>query len=105
MDVKCDFSDVDDFFDVGEKEVLANEALIGKEAVEYAKENGNYKDHTGRLRSSNECVVDETGISFVNAATNDEGTPYASFVEAKGFDVLSGAALYAEEEAKKEFER
>ena len=30
---------------------------------------------------------------------------YASFVESKGFDVLSSAALYAEKRLKEEFER
>ena len=29
---------------------------------------------------------------------------YASFVESKGFDVLSSAALYAEKRLKEEFE-
>ena len=73
MDVKFDFSDVDGFFEQGYAEVKAVEDKVGKEAVDYAVKNGSYK--------------------------NPE---YASFVESKGYEVLSGAALYAEKRLKEE---
>lgn len=57
-----------------------------------------YQDRTGTLRQSNEYEVDETGLTLKNE------TEYASYVEAKEFDVLSGAALEAERILKEKFE-
>ena len=90
MAVDFDFSDVDAAFDEFYEE--AKEAMIevGEDAVQYAKDNGDYQDHTGTLRKSNEYEVDET--------------EYASYVEAKGFEVLSDAALEAEKRLKEKFE-
>ena len=45
-----------------------------------------------------EYEVDETGLTLKNE------TEYASFVEAKGFEVLSGAVLEAERLLKEKFE-
>ena len=90
MDVDFDFSDVDSFFDEGEWEVEKKMIDVDHEAVKYAEEHGGYKDHTLTLRTSNDYDVDETGLTLKNEAE------YASFVESKGYDVLSGAALYAE---------
>ena len=59
MDVDIDFSDVDSWFDDEESTVLAKEREIAEEAVRYAKDNGNYKDHTGHLRKSNDSEVVE----------------------------------------------
>jgi len=98
MDIDFDFSDVEEFFDTAKKEVVANEKLIGDEAVQYAIENGSYKNRTGHLRASNYSNADEEGLGIGNSAE------YASFVESKGFDVVSGAALYAEKQLKEEFE-
>lgn len=97
MAVNFDFSDVDSWFDDEKYRVLAKERDIASEAVEYAKKNGTYQDHTGTLRKSNDSEVDEQGILLKNE------TSYASFVESKGFDVLSSAALHAEKHAKEEF--
>lgn len=96
--VLSDFSDVDSWFDEETTRVLEKEREIGVEIVEYAKDNGNYQDHTGLLRKSNDCEVDEQGLLLKNE------TEYASYVESKGFDVLSGAALNAEKKLKEEFE-
>ena len=71
----------------------------GEAFVEDAKATGNYQDHTKHLRESNDYEVNEDGLILKNEAD------YASFVESKGFDVLSGAALYAEKRLKEEFER
>lgn len=101
MDVKCDadFSDVDQFLKDGEWEVQKKEIDVGDEAVKYAEEHGDYQDHTLTLRTSTDYDVDESGLTLKNEAE------YASFVESKGFDVLSGAALHAEKRLKEEFEK
>lgn len=98
MAIEFDFSDVDAFFDEGMNEVKAGMVEAGEMAVEYAKEHGNYQDQTGTLRKSNEYEVDESGLTLKNE------TKYASFVEAKDFEVLSGAALEAERFLKEKFE-
>ena len=99
MDVDADFSDVDQFFRDGEWEVEKKMIDVGDEAVKFAEENGDYQDHTLTLRTSNDYDVDESGLTLKNEAE------YASFVESKGYDVLSGAALYAEKRSKEEFEQ
>lgn len=98
MVVEFDFSDVEAFFQQGESEVVAKVSEIGEESIQYAKDNGTYKDRTGTLRQSNDSEADITGLTLKNEAE------YASFVEAKGFEVLSSAALYAEKRLKEEFE-
>ena len=98
MDVRGDFSDVDKFFSNGEWEVQKAMIDVGQDAVEYAEDNGNYQDHTLTLRTSNRYDVEEDKLILENSAE------YASYVEAKGFEVLSGAALYAEKRLKEEFE-
>lgn len=70
---------------------------IGTQGVEYAKEKGNYHNRTGRLRRSNKHNVSGTKMRLFNDA------PYADEMEARGFDVISGAILYTEELAKKAF--
>ena len=97
MAVDFDLSDVDDFFDEGYSELKETQIAIGKEAVEYAHQTGDYQNHTGTLREGNQFLIDE-GLILKNE------TSYACFVEAKGFDVLSGAALYAEKRLREEIE-
>ena len=77
----------------------------GDEAVKYAEEHGNYQDHTLTLRTSNKYDVDKDGLTLYNDAASPKGYNYASNVESKGYDVLSGAALYAEKQLKEEFEK
>ena len=105
MDVGFDFSDVDSFFDEGEWEVEKKMIDEGDEAVKYAEEHGNYQDHTLTLRTSNKYDVDKDGLTLYNDAASPKGDNYASNVESKGYDVLSGAALYAEKQLKEEFEK
>lgn len=94
-----DFSDVKRFLSNEEWEVQKKMIDVGDEVVKNAEEIGNYQDHTLTLRTSNEFDVDETGLTLRNTAE------YASFVESKGFEVLSGSALLAEKRLKEEFER
>lgn len=105
MDVDFDFSDVDSFFNEGEWEVEKKIIDVGDEAVKYAEEHGNYQDHTLTLRTSNKYDVDKDGLTLYNDAASPKGYNYASNVESKGYDVLSGAALYAEKQLKEEFEK
>lgn len=104
MDVGFDFSDVNNFFDVGEWEVEKKMIDEGDEAVKFAEKHGNYQDHTLTLRTSNKYDVDKDGLTLYNDAKSPKGYHYASNVESKGFEVLSGAALYAEKRLKEEFE-
>ena len=94
MDVDADFSDVAQFFRDGEWEVEKRMIDVGDEAVKFAEEHGDYQDRTLTLRTSNDYDVDKDGLTLKNEAE------YASFVESKGFDVLSGAALFAEKRLK-----
>lgn len=98
MDVRYDFSDVEEFFRNGKWEVQKKMIDVGAESVEYAETNGNYKDHTLTLRTSNGYDVEEDKLVLENTAE------YASYVESKGYDVISGAALFAEKRLKEEFE-
>ena len=107
MDLKCsgDFSDVDEFFSKGEWEVQKAMIDAGDNAVKHAEEHGDYQDHTLTLRTSNKFDVEEDRLILLNDATSPQGYQYASNVESKGYDVLSGAALSAERELKEKFER
>ena len=98
MVIDSDFSDVDQFFKDGELEVEMSMVDVGDAAVKDAKENHTYQNRTGNLEASNKCDVDKDGLTLDNTAD------YASYVEAKGFDVLSGAALRAEKKLKEIFE-
>lgn len=102
--VDFDFSDVDSFFDKGESEVKEVEGKVGKEAVEYAVQHGSYQNRTGTLRKSNKYSVSDEGLELKNDAKSPEGYNYASNVESKGYEVLSGAALFAERRLKEEIE-
>lgn len=94
MDVESDFSDVEKYFEDGKWEVQKVMIDVGDAAVKDAEENGTYQDHTLTLRTSNAFDVDEDGLTLQNTAE------YASYVEAKGFEVLSGAALRAEKKLR-----
>lgn len=96
MAVKFDFSDVDSFFEQGYAEVKAIEEKVGKEAVDYAVKNGNYQNQTGTLCKSNRYSVEDDGLAIKNVAE------YASHVESKGYEVSTGAAIFAEKRLKEE---
>ena len=98
MVIDADFSDVDKFFDDGEWEVEKAMIDVGDAAVKDAKANHTYQNRTGNLEASNDYDVDKDGLTLTNSAD------YASYVEAKGYDVLSGAALRAEKKLKETFE-
>lgn len=96
MDIKVslDGLDLDAFMQEVEQEIVAEFAAVGEEAVAYAKEHGSYHDVTGRLRRSNKYKASLEGLKIYNDA------PYAQAVESKGYEVITGAALYAEKRLK-----
>lgn len=96
MDVTYDFSDIGSFINEAESEIEDKLERVGEEAVAYAKEHGSYQDRTGNLRRSNKYKVNEEGLTLYNDAD------YASEVEQRGYEVLSGAILYAEKRIKEE---
>lgn len=98
MDIKSEFSGVESFMEELEDEIKNIIDSVGRESVDYAVEHGSYQDRTGNLRRSNKYKVEEDGLLLQNDAE------YASYVEQKGYDVLSGAALFAEKRLKEEFE-
>lgn len=98
MDVKGDITGLDSFLRELEDEIERVVDSVGREAVEYAVEHGDYQNRTYKLRSSNGYKVEPDGLLLHNDAE------YASNVEQKGYDVLSGAALFAEKRLKEEFE-
>lgn len=69
---------------------MAAQEKVGREAVDYAVANGTYRNVTGRLRASNGYKSSKDGLTLYNDA------PYAKDIEARGEDVISGAALYAQ---------
>ena len=105
MDVEYDFSDVEEFFEKVKEEVIDEMIDVGHDAMMYAVDHGTYRNRTFTLRTSNDYDVDADGLTLINDAKSPKGYAYASNVESKGYDVLSGAALYAEKRLKEEFER
>lgn len=73
-----------------ESDLLITLNNVGKDAIEVANETCPVR--TGRLRAGNKYKVNLDGITFYN------NVEYAAFVEAKGYRVLTPAALYAEKE-------
>ena len=104
VSVDFDLSDFPAFDEQGRKEIVEVERKVGDEAVEYAKQHGSYTDRTGTLRRSNKHKEDESGLTLYNNAESPKGYNYASNVESKGYEVLSGAALFAEKRLKEEIE-
>jgi len=98
MVIDSDFSDVEQFFDDVEWEVEKGMIDVGDAAVKDAKENHTYQNRTRNLEKSNDYDVDKDGLTLENTAD------YASYVEAKGFVVLSDPALRAEKKLKEMFE-
>ena len=100
VSVKFDLSDYPAFEEQGKEEIVGVERKVGDEAVEYAVQHGSYQNRTGTLRKSNKYSVMDDGLELKNDAASPKGYNYASNVESKGYEVLSGAALFAEKRLK-----
>ena len=87
MGVRFDFKDVEKEINDAPAKVKAVFDREGGKAVAYAVQSGTYQNRTGRLRSSNRYEADTKAIRLINDAE------YASNVEARGYEVLSGSFL------------
>lgn len=96
---KFNFRDVRSAFARFHQQVRTKVEEVGQEAVNYAIENGDYHDVTGKARASNKYDVDENNSLVLS---NDCG--YADELEAEGKDVIGNAALFAEKRLKEIFE-
>ena len=123
MKVNADFSGLDEFLTEAENEIKEGMIEAAHEGVDYAKKHGEYKNHTHNLRSAPGAAVvmdgeivdmyipSESGHQKAygkrpkNGIILADGMEYASFVESKGYDVLSGGAIHAEAEAQKKFSK
>lgn len=132
MGTKVDVSGIDEAFEQWEAEVWGAVSEVGLEAVRYAKEHGEYKNRTGRLRNAPGYAVVKDGEIIKMEVPADgnqsearketenfllygkrpqngmilaDGMKYASFVESKGFDVLSGATLHADSEFERKLSK
>ena len=128
MQFKGDISGLDEL-ERQVEDVYFNKLIeIGRDAVIYAQKNGEYKNHTYNLRNApGFCVVrsgqiidmevgDDGGHPEAKKNTENlliysekpqdglylaDGMPYASFVESKGYNVLSNSILYAKRQVNK----
>ncbi len=92
------FKDVPSAFNKFNRQVRKKVEEVGQAAVDYAVENGDYHDRTGKARASNHYEVDaHNNLKLYN----DCG--YADELEANGKDVIGGAALFAEQQLKEIF--
>lgn len=87
--MKYDLSDLQDLVPKARKEVNKKFEQVGVEFVADAVEHGNYRDRTHRLRHSNKYAIEEDSLILGNDA------PYASEVEARGYDVVTSSLLRA----------
>lgn len=102
---KADLADVYEQINKMSQTVKEECELTGKNAVDYAKQNHTYKNRTGTLERSNRYEADDTGLTLINDAISPQGHYYASNVEARGYDVLSAAALKAQNELQSKTRR
>lgn len=132
MSIKVDVSGLNEAFEEWESNLWDAVAEAGLDSVQYAKEYGEYKNRTGRLRNApGYAVVKDGEIIKLEVPSDDnqpearketenfllygkrpqnglilaDGMKYASFVESKGFDVLSGAALHADSELERKLSK
>lgn len=89
------FNDVNKAFNKFKRDVRNAVEGVGVEAVNYAVENGTYRNVSGKCRRSNHYDVKPNGSLELY---NDCG--YADKLESEGKDVISGAALFAEQRLK-----
>lgn len=83
---------LDECYETIEAELRA----AGESAVKYNIEHGDYKNHTGKLRRSNFYKVKKSGDIPI-ALTIGNRAEYASNVESKGYSVVTGGVLHAEQ--------
>lgn len=87
--------DIEQSLNALREEVRRHLADIGERAVQEAVKNGDYHDRTGTLRRSNTYTATPDELVIENNA------PYASYVQAKGYNVLDTAMLQVRQETSK----
>lgn len=87
MGVTYDFSDIEDSIQNFERELESVFEEEGKRFVKDAVETGSYHDITGNLRASNYYKSSGNGLEVGNKAD------YSTYVESKGYEVSTSAAL------------
>lgn len=115
--------------------IISNFQYIGEKFVKNARENGNYTDRTGNLRSSIGYVILKNGVQIkenfrtvsggkdglnkAKASAKEAvkafpkgyvlivvaGMDYAAAVESKGYDVITSSSTQAKEDLKRAIER
>jgi hypothetical protein len=95
MDVDFELSDIDSALESFESDLRHEMEEVGKAAVIDAADRGTYQDRTGELRKSNAYEVLSDGLVLSNSKE------YASYVESKGFKVLTEAVIEAQSKLEK----
>lgn len=132
MKIDVDLSGFDEFLDEAKNEIKQGMVEVAREGVEYAKATGNYQNHTHNLRSApgaatvldgeivDMYVPSEPGHEKAKEKTENlliygkrpkngiilaDGMEYASYVESKGYRVISQGALHIEKKANEKFSK
>lgn len=130
MKINVDLSGLDEFLEEAKNEIRQGMVEVARDGVEYSKATGNYQNHTHNLRSAagaatvlegeivDMYVPSEPGHEKAKEKTENlliygkhpqngivlaDGMEYASYVESKGYSVISQGALHIEIEANKKF--
>lgn len=132
MKIDADFSGFDEFVRQAKDEIKQGMVEVAHEGVDYSKDTGNYQNHTHNLRSApgaatvldggivDMYVPSEPGHEKAKEKTENlliygkrpkngiilaDGMEYASFVESKGYKVISQGAIHIAEKAKQQFKK
>lgn len=125
INVGFDFDDLFDHIEEFENKVVDTFCKAGEVYVAGSRERGNYQDRTGNLRNANSYKVSKKGVTIEKPQMMPEtaaildadpaeghivlvagnGMDYASYVEGKGYDVVSSGQLevgrFIEDEMRK----
>lgn len=132
MKIDVDLSGLDEFLDEAKDEIRQGMVEVARDGVGYSKATGTYQNHTHNLRSApgaatvlegeivDMYVPSEPGHEKAKEKTENlliygkrpqngivlaDGMKYASYVESKGYKVISQGALHIEREAQKKFSK
>ena len=132
MKIDVDLSGLDEFLEEAKNEIKRGMVEVARDGVEYSKATGNYQNHTHNLRSApgaatvldgeivdmyvpsgpgHEKAKEKTENLLIygkrpqNGIILADGMEYTSYVESKGYKVISQGALHIEREAQKKFSK